>query len=212
MKRLAFILIALFSLNIISVFAQESQDSQESSSVRSSSSAVGSYTGEKPKSNMVLREMLLSPMGNVPASHELMKYGDVKKAAKGTYTVDDASDRDANSFFIFKNDNPRTSSLFYHGFQFSNYYFSVSKRYTHYDRRFNYELKLKSNISTAKAFLEYVVKDFNDFGIPLKNFDAKSKYVKALLNYKEGVKCYTVELNDYGSGPTLSIDVSYKKP
>ena len=146
------------------------------------------------------------------ASHELMKYGDVKKAAKGTYTVDDASDRDANSFFIFKNDNPRTSSLYYHGFQFSNYYFSVSKRYTHYDRRFNYELKLKSNLSTAKAFLEYVVKDFNDLGIPLKSFDAKSKYVKVLLNYKEEAKYYTVELNDYGSGPTLRIDVSYKKP
>jgi hypothetical protein len=35
MKRLAFILIALFSLNIAYVFSQESQESQESSSFRS---------------------------------------------------------------------------------------------------------------------------------------------------------------------------------
>ena len=187
--------------------------SSSGSSTYSSSSAVGTYTGEKPKSNMVLREMLKSPMGNVPASHELMKYGDVKKAAKGTYTVDDDSDRDSNVFFIFKSDNPWTSSMQYQGFNFDYYNFDVSKRYSFFDRKFQYTFQIDNNLAKAYAFMDYIIQDFKDLGIPLTYTRKDESSIKAQGEYSEGLKTYSIKLETYGQNHLrLRIGLLYKKP
>ena len=184
-----------------------------SSASSSGSSSVGTYTGEKPKSNMVLREMLKSPMGNVPASHELMKYGDVKKAAKGTYTVDDDSDRDSNVFFIFKSDNPWTSSMQYQGFNFDYYNFDVSKRYSFFDRKFQYTFQIDNNLAKAYAFMDYIIQDFKDLGIPLTYTKKDESSIKAQGEYSEGLKTYSIKLETYGQNHLrLRIGLLYKKP
>ena len=215
MKRLAFILIALFSLNIINVFAQESQDSQESSSVRISSTAVSSYTGEKPKSNMVLREMIKAPMGNVACSHDKLKYREVKKAAKSLYKVDDDSDSDSNIFYIFESDNPITSSLIYHGFHFFHYSFAVCKQYIYYERKIEYEFTLEYNLAKAYAYIEYILQDFKELGIPLAYKKENKDITKAYGKYIDGQIQYLImlaEIKDYKGRKNLnlSISITYK--
>lgn len=204
---------ALYSITVEINEQPVASSSSGGSSTYSSSSSVGTYTGEKPKSNMVLREMLKSPMGNVPASHELMKYGDVKKAAKGTYTVDDDSDRDSNVFFIFKSDNPWTSSMQYQGFNFDYYNFDVSKRYSFFDRKFQYTFQIDNNLAKAYAFMDYIIQDFKDLGIPLTYTRKDESSIKAQGEYSEGLKTYSIKLETYGQNHLrLRIGLLYKKP
>lgn len=188
-------------------FLTQSTGSNSSSSPSyNSSSTSPSYT---IKNNLELRDMLVKPLGFVPSNLQNDTYSSIKNCLKAKFKVDDSGEKDNKQLlYVWESENSVTENMNYHGLNFDSFRLSEDK----YSRSIMYHFYIsKSSSPNPYSYLDIIIRDFNNAGIPLSYEKSDNTYQKASGYINIGSTTYSIDVDDYRVRWDFTISIIFRK-
>lgn len=171
-----------------------------------SSSTSPSYT---IKNNLELRDMLVKPLGFVPSNLQNDTYSSIKNCLKAKFKVDDSDEKDNKQLlYVWESENSVTENMNYHGLNFDSFRLSEDK----YSRSIMYHFYISKNSSpNPYSYLDIIIRDFNNAGIPLSYEKSDNTYQKASGYINIGSTTYSIDVDDYRVRWDFTISINFRK-
>ena len=161
------------------------------------------------KNNLELRDMLVKPFGFVPSNLQNDTYNSIKNCLEAKFKVEESDDKKNNKYFyVWESQNSVCENMNFHGLKFDSFRLSDGK----YGRSIIYHFNIrKSSLPNPYPYLDTIIRDFNNAGIPLTYKKSNDTYQKAGGSINVGSTSYRIEVNDYRVEWDYSIYIDYGK-
>lgn len=170
---------------------------ETNATIRKPGSSMYTYGSKE----MNLKAMLEKPMMIGNCNPITASYYSVKNSLSSNYTLEDKSDEDDYTFYLWSSSNSSVRDLTYCGLPFYYFYFSVEKDVSSsLQRVMKYVFEIRKtqvgSLNDAYARLDLIVKDFNNLGIPIRYQRKNDQYTKAKGEIMIGNVKYEIVLED----------------